>query len=84
MHTHTHTHTRIHRASINDSMCASRLVLAFFRMLFTSNSTPVIDRRYRATQKKEEDDDEEEKKKRTTDVNWFFTHCYYFVQETAS
>ena len=39
------THTHI--ATINDSMCAWRLVLAFFPMLFTSNSTPDIGRRYR-------------------------------------
>jgi hypothetical protein len=34
-------------------------------MLFTSNSTPAIGRRYRATKKKK-------KKKRTVVVDWFF------------
>jgi hypothetical protein len=30
-------------------------------MLFTSNSTPAIGRRYRATKKKEDDEEEKEK-----------------------
>lgn len=63
-------------------MCASRLVLAFFRMLFTSNNIPAIDRRYTATHKKEKEEKKPKKKRAVVIViDWFFDFIIVFVHK---